>query len=161
MSNLKTIEPLILTLRAQKVILDADWAEVYGGSAKRLNEQFKRKADRFPEDFMFQMTGSQQHRDPRALPRVLTEQGAIMEATVLNSPKAVEMSVFVVRAFVQIREPLAAHAEILHRLAAIDKTLLEHNDALQVIWEQLQPLLEPPDPPKKRRIGFNPHLGME
>jgi len=181
MSELKTIEPLILTLRGQKVILDADLAEAYGVETKRLNEQVKRNAERFPEDFMFQLTreewsrlrsqlsdneedkgnrsqiatGSQRHRDPRALPRVFTEYGALMAASVLNSPKAVEMSVFVVRAFVKMREPLAANAEILKRLAEIDKTLLEHNDALRVIWEQLQPLLMPPDPPKKGKIGFD------
>ena len=194
MSELTTIEPLILTLRGQKVILDADLAEAYGVETKRLNEQVKRNSDRFPEDFMIQMTreewvnlksqivisssepvegksdrgnrsqiatGSQKHRDPRALPLAFTEHGAIMAASVLNSPKAVEMSVFVVRAFVQIREQLAANAEILKRLAEIDKTLLEHNDALQVIWEQLQPLLAPPDPPKKGRIGFDAHVDSE
>lgn len=188
MSELKTIEPLILTLRGQKVILDADLAEAYGVETRVLNQAIKRNADRFPEDFMFQLTreewnllksqpvissselidgkadrgnrsqivtGSQKHRDPRALPRVFTEHGAIMAASVLNSPKAVEMSVFVVRAFVQIREQLAANTEILKRLAEIDKTLLEHNSALQVIWEQLQPLLMPPDPPKKGKIGFD------
>lgn len=191
MSELKSIEPLILTLRGKKVILDVDLAAAYGVETKRLNEQVKRNIDRFPEDFMFQMTreesnnlksqtvissskgvddqqdngnrsqfatGSQKHRDPRTLPRVFTEHVAIMAASVLNSPKAVEMSVFVVRAFVKMREQLAANAEILRRLAEIDKTLLEHNDALRTIWNQLQPLLVPPDPPKKGRIGFDSHL---
>ena len=78
-----------------------------------------------------------------------------MAAMVLNSPEAVAMSVFVVRAFMQMREQLADNAEILKRLAEIDKTLLEHNEALGVIWQQLQPLLDPlPDPPK-RKIGFD------
>ena len=212
MSELKTIEPLILTLRGQKVILDADLAEAYGVQTRRLNEQVKRNADRFPEDFMFQLTPAEwgnlksqfatsslepvhnhedngnrsqivtgcaqlvvneedngnrsqiattSHGGRRKLPFVFTEHGALMAASVLNSPKAVEMSVFVVRAFVKMREQLAANAEILKRLAEIDKTLLEHNDALQVIWEQLQPLLVPPDPPKKGRIGFDAHLDSE
>ncbi len=113
MSELRTIEPLNLTLRGQKL---------------KFSPQ---------------------------LPYVFTEHGAIMVASVLNSPKAVEMSVFVVRAFVQIREQLAANAETLKRLAEIDKTLLEHNDAIQVIWEQLQPLLVLPDTPKKGKIGFD------
>ena len=83
-----------------------------------------------------------------------TEHGAIMAATVLNSPDAVTMSVFVVRAFIQMREQLVANTAILKRLAEIDKTLLEHNQSLSVIWHKLQPLLQPlPDPPK-RRIGF-------
>ena len=184
MSELKTIEPLILTLRGQKVILDADLAEAYGVQTRRLNEQVKRNAERFPEDFMFQLTEMEwsnlmsqfatsslevvegdgqswsqivttSHGGRRKRPYVFTEHGAIMAASVLNSPKAVEMSVFVVRAFVKMREQLAANAEILKRLAEIDRTLLEHNDALQVIWKQLQPLLMPPDPPKKGKIGFD------
>ncbi len=167
MSTLKTIEPLILTLRGQKVILDSDLAEAYGVTTKRLNEQVKRNADRFPEDFMFRLTEVektevvancdhlQKLKFSPQLPFVFTEHGALMAASVLNSPKAVEMSVFVVRAFVKMREQLAANAEILKRLAEIDKTLLEHNDALRVIWEQLQPLLVPSDPPKKGKIGFD------
>jgi len=187
MNELKPIEPLILTLRGQRVILDSDLAEIYGVPTKRLNEQVKRNADRFPDDFMFQLTvdeqsslrsqfatlnqaigaepdkvnrsqiatGSQKHRDPRFLPRAFTEHGAIMAATVLNSPEAVAMSVFVVRAFVLMRERLAANAEILRRLAEIDKTLLEHNGALAVIWEQLQPLLTPPPDPPRKKIGFD------
>ena len=79
-----------------------------------------------------------------------------MVATVLNSPAAVTMSVFVVRAFVRMREHLAANAVTLQRLAEIDKTLLEHDQALGVIWQQLQPLLQPPAEPPKRRIGFRP-----
>ena len=189
MNELKPIEPLILTLRGQRVILDADLAEIYGVPIKRLNEQVKRNADRFPEDFMFQLTvdewsslrsqfatlnedidyqgdvknrsqivtgsedGRGQHR--KYMPYAFTEHGAIMAATVLNSPEAVAMSVFVVRAFVLMRERLAANAEILRRLAEIDKTLLEHDGALAVIWEQLQPLLTPPPEPARKKIGFD------
>ena len=84
-----------------------------------------------------------------------TEHGALMAAMVLNSPEAVKMSVFVVRAFMQMREQLAANATIFKRLAEIDKTLLEHDSALQTIWEKLQPLLAPPPEPPRRHIGFN------
>lgn len=191
------IEPLILTLRGQRVILDSDLAEVYGVQTKVLNQAVKRNAERFPEDFMFQLTadewnvlrsqsatldndqskairsqsvtlktgegknrsqsvtGSQKHRDPRFLPYAFTEHGAIMAASVLNSPKAVSMSVFVVRAFVQMRERLATNAAILQRLAEIDKNLLEHDQALRTIWQHLQPLLVPPPDPPKRKIGFD------
>ena len=97
--------------------------------------------------------GRGQHR--KYMPHVFTEHGAIMAASVLNSPEAVAMSVFVVRAFVQMRERLAANAEILKRLAEIDKTLLEHNDALGTIWQHLQPLLAPPPDPPKRKIRFD------
>jgi hypothetical protein len=186
----KPIETLIFTIRNQKVILDADLAEVYDVPTKRLNEQVKRNADRFPEDFMFQLTAqewsnlksqfatssleviqkegvvpnwsqfatsSKRHRGAVYRPFAFTEHGAIMAATILNSPEAVAMSVFVVRAFLQMREQLAANAAILKRLAEIDRTLLEHDSALRAIWTKLQPLLAPPPEPPRRRIkGFNP-----
>ncbi|MBE0540549.1 MAG: ORF6N domain-containing protein [Verrucomicrobia bacterium] len=168
----KPIESLILNLRGQKVILAADLAELYDVPTKRLNEQVKRNADRFPEDFLFQLTKAEaeevqrsrsqfatlkQGQNIKYLPHAFTEHGAIMAATVLNSPEAVAMSVFVVRAFMQMREQLVANAAILKRLAEIDKTLLEHDRGLQVIWTKLQPLLAPPEPPKRRIKGFNPH----
>lgn len=179
-----SIEPLILTLRGQRVILDADLAEIYGVPTKRLNEQVKRNADRFPEDFVFQLTDEEwrdlrsqfatassevveneqanrsknataSHSKRRTTPFAFTEHGAIMAASILNSPEAVSMSVFVVRAFVQMRERLAVNAEILKRMAEIDTTLLEHDQALRVIWQNLQPLLEPPPDPPRRKIGFD------
>ncbi|HEY1717162.1 MAG TPA: ORF6N domain-containing protein [Verrucomicrobiae bacterium] len=169
----KPIESLIFTLRGQKVILDADLAELYDVPTKRLNEQVKRNADRFPEDFLFQLTREEAEEMQRSrsqfatlkrgqnlkyLPFAFTEHGAIMAATILNSPEAVAMSVFVVRAFLQMREQLAANAAILKRLAEIDRTLLEHDSALRAIWTKLQPLLAPPPEPPRRRIkGFNPH----
>ena len=184
MNEPELVAPLILTLRGQKVILDADLAGLYGVQTRRRNEQVKRNADRFPEDLMFQLTaqewnslksqivtlnkgesdtanpsqiatGSQKHRDPRFLPRAFTEHGAMMAAMVLNSSEAVAMSLFVIRAFVRMREQFAANAAILKRLAEIDKTLLEHDQALGLIWEQLQPLLAPPPDPPRRRIGFH------
>lgn len=187
MKSTKPIDSLIFNLRGQKVILDADLAELYGVPTKRLNEQVKRNADRFPEDFMFPLTAREaadlkshfatsssqgaegkksvgnrsqiatsSHGGRRKLPNAFTEHGAIMAATILNSPEAVTMSVYVVRAFIQMREQIAANAEVLKRLAEIDKSLLKHDKALQVIWAQLQPLLLPPPAPKKPRIGFHP-----
>ena len=177
------LETLILTLRNQKVLLDADLAMIYGVEIRALNQAVKRNAGRFPEDFIFRLTqeewtglrtdvsaasyqgalrsqlvtikpGRGAHR--KYLPCAFTEHGAIMAATVLNSPEAVKMSVFVVRAFVRMREQLAVNSAILKRLAEIDKTLLEHDQALSVIWRQIQPLLQPPPAPPGRRIGFNP-----
>ncbi len=176
----KPIETLIVNIRGQKVILSADLAELYSVPTRRLNEQVKRNADRFPEDFLFTLTAAEFARlqaqgvvtsDGRValrsqnatlkrgqhakyLPHAFTEHGAIMAATVLNSPEAVAMSVFVVRAFLRMREQLAVNAAILKRLAEIDKTLLEHDSALRTIWTKLQPLLLPPADPPKRRIGF-------
>ena len=166
----KLIETLILNVRGQKVILDTDLAELYGVTTKVFNQAMKRNADRFPEDFMFQLesqeftllrsqivTSNAGRGGRRYAPYAFTEHGAIMAATVLNSPEAVAMSVFVVRAFMQMREHLIANAAILKRLAEIDKTLLAHDSALHTIWTKLQPLLAPPPEPPPRRIkGFNP-----
>jgi hypothetical protein len=173
MNELKPIEPLILMLRGQRVILDADLAGIYGVATKRLNEQVKRNVDRFPADFMFRLTDNekaevvancdhlQKLKFSSQLPFAFTEHGAIMAASILNSQEAVAMSVFVVRAFVQMRERLAANVEILKRLAEIDKTLLQHDQALSTIWQYLQPLLEPPPDPPKRKIGFDYREGKQ
>lgn len=160
---------LITTIRGQRVILAADLAKIYGVPTFRLNEQIKRNKVRFPADFMFQLT--QQEMDAlknltsqiamlpkgkhlRYRPYAFTEHGAIMAANVLNSPQAVAMSVYVIRAFVQQREVLAANEAILKRLAEIDKTLLQHNAALRDIYQKLMPLLQPPPVPEKPKIGF-------
>lgn len=102
-------------------------------------------------------TGSQRHRDPRFRPWAFTEHGALMAANLLRSERAVQMSVFVIRTFVRMREQIAANATILKRLAEIDRTLLQHDSALRDIYRKLLPLLQPPPAPptpSKRRIGF-------
>lgn len=164
-------DSLILTIRGQKVLLDADLAAIYGVETKRLKEQVKRNSARFPEDFMFQLSQEEtaaleasrsqiaalkRGQNVKYPPLAFTEHGAIMVASVLNSQQAVRMSVFVVRAFVKMREQLAGNAAILQRLAEIDLTLLKHDQSLGVIWRQLQPLLQAPPAPPKRRIGFRP-----
>lgn len=180
-----SLEPLILVIRNQRAILDADLARLYGVPTKRFNEAFKRNQQRFPDDFSFQLTitefnnlrsqlatSSLQHVEStevlpkrsqivttshggrRFRPWAFTEHGAVMAANILHSERAIRMSVFVVRAFVRLREHIAANRTILKRLAEIDKTLLEHDTALFDLYEKLQPLLQPlPDSPK-RRIGF-------
>ena len=168
----KPLESLILTVRGHKVLLDADLADIYGVPTKVFNQAVKRNAERFPEDFCFQLTLEEAEAVQRSrsqivtlkrgqnikyMPHAFTEHGAIMAATILNSPEAVAMSVFVVRAFMQMREQLAANAAILKRLAEIDRTLLEHDSALRTIWTKLQPLLAPSEPPRKRIKGFNPN----
>ena len=95
------------------------------------------------------------HRGAVYRPYAFTEHGAIVAATVLNSAEAVTMSLYVVRAFIQMRERIAANAEVLKRLAEIDQTLLKHDKSLQIIWRELQPLLTPPPAPPKRQIGFH------
>ena len=164
----KPIEALIITLRNQKVILDTDLAEIYGVATKVLNQAVRRNANRFPSDFLFRLTEAEKAEvvtncdhlarlkfSPQ-LPFAFTEHGALQAANVLKSKRAVAMSVYVIRAFVQMREQIATNATILKRLAEIDKTLLEHDDALRVIWRELQPLLNPPPAPPRPRIGFKP-----
>jgi hypothetical protein len=162
------VSSLVLTLHGKRVLLDSDLARLYGVPTRVFNQTIQRNAGRFPADFLFQLT--EEEFEPlrsqfvtskagrggrRYLPYVFTEHGAIMAATLLRSERAIRMSVFVIRAFVQMREALATNATILKRLAEIDRTLIEHDDALRAIWHQLQPLLEPPPEPPKRRIGFN------
>jgi hypothetical protein len=152
--------------------IDADLAELYAVPTKRLNEQVKRNAERFPEDFVFRLTakelealnrsrfatGSQKHRDPRFTPFAFTEHGAIMAANVLNSPRAVEMSVYVVRAFVRLREVIASNKELAKRLdeleARIERKLSTHDQAISGILDAIRQLMAPPPVSKKRPIGF-------
>jgi hypothetical protein len=183
-SNVSAIEERIFTVRGVRVILDSHLARLYGVSTKRLNEQYRRNAKRFPEDFAFQLTreetaalrsqnaaesmlpislrsqiatlkpGRGRHRKYR--PYVFTEHGALQAANVLNSADAVRMSVFVIRAFVKMREQLATNAAILKRLAEIDKTLLVHDSALHDLYRKFLPLLAPAPPSPRKQIGFHP-----
>ena len=146
--------------------MDADLAAIYGVPTRALNQAVKRNAARFPKDFLFQLT----HQEKKEVvtncdhlarlkfspvrPYAFTEHGALMVANVLNSARAVKMSVYVVRAFIKQREMLMAQADILKRLAQMDKKLLQHDEVLKVIWTELQPLLQPPPAPPKPRIGF-------
>ena len=161
----------IVMLRGQRVILDAELAALYGVATKVLNQAVKRNAERFPEDFMFRLTrtetealnrsqivtGSQKHRDPRFPPFAFTEHGAIMAATVLNSPRAVEMSVYVVRAFVQLRELLASNTALARKLNELEGKLKNHDEAITAILSAIRELMNPP-PPKRRPIGFTADL---
>jgi len=164
--------PLIYSLRDQRVILDTDLARIYQVPTKVLNQAVKRNRGKFPKDFVFEVSpgeaedlrrlrsqsvtlkpGRGQHR--KYLPYAFTEHGALMAATVLNSPRAVAMSIYIIRAFVRMRSDLAANAAILKRLAEIDKTLLLHDGALRDIYQKLRPMLEPPPVPPKPEIGFH------
>ncbi len=168
-SSLSTqnILPLIHTIRGQRVIFAADLAKLFDVKTKQLNQQVKRNLEKFPADFMFQLTMDEvdalrsqivtlkkQGQHLKYRPYAFTEHGAVMAANVLNSPQAVAMSVYVVRAFVQQREVLAANETILKRLAEIYKTLLQHNAALRDIYQKLLPLLQPPPEPPRPKIGF-------
>lgn len=173
---IETIERKILLIRGEKVMLDTDLSDLYGVTTKRLNEQVKRNADRFPADFAFQLsseewenlkalssegnrsqfaTGSQKHRDPRFLPWVFTEHGAIMAATVLNSKQAVAMSVYVVRTFIRLRQMLATHKDLARKLADMEK---KYDSQFKVVFDAIRQLMTPPEKPK-RKIGFQREEG--
>ena len=161
------IENRILLIRGEKVIVDADLAQFYGVQTKRLNEQVKRNKDRFPKDFMFQLTANEKseliancdHLDnlkySKALPYAFTEHGAIMAASVLNSQMAIEVSIYIVRAFVKIRRVIAEYKEISRRVALIENQLADHDEQIIELIKAIKQLLKPDPPPKKRRIGFH------
>ncbi len=157
---------LIRSLRNQRVILDADLAGIYGVETRALNQAMKRNHDRFPEDFIFDLTREEILRISQTVTslrrlkfskqvRAFTEHGALMAAMVLSSPRAVAMSVYVIRAFIKMREEHAANAAVFKRLAEIDRTLLTHDVALRDIYQKLRPLLAPPPDPPRKEIGFH------
>ena len=161
------IQQRILLIRGEKVIIDADLAEAYGVTTKALNQAIRRNANRFPADFIFRLTKEEKqevvtncdHLDNLKFspvnPRAFTEHGAIMAASVLNSPKAVEVSVFVVRAFVQLRVAIAGHKELARKIAQLERKLGDHDEQIMVLVEAIKQLMDPKPPPKARRIGFN------
>lgn len=161
------IERAILIIRGLKVIIDAELAELYGVPTKRLNEQVKRNASRFPADFMFPLTTEEKSevvaicdhlsglRFSSALPNAFTEHGAIMAANVLNSDRAVEMSVHIVRTFVRLREAAANFAELDRRLREAEGRIGQHDLHLAGIVRKIRELTDSPKPGKVRRMGFN------
>ena len=161
------IEDMIYLIRGQRVMLDSDLAEIYGVELKRLNEQVRRNHGRFPQDFAFQIAPqefvnlksqfatSSLHGGKRKLPWVFTEHGALMLASVLNSPVAIEASVRVVRAFVLMREQIAAHKELAGKLTDLEQRVGGHDAAIQDLFEAIRQLIEPPLPENRREIGFH------
>jgi phage regulator Rha-like protein len=161
-----SVESRILVLRQQKVILDSDLAELYGVPVKRLNEQVKRNQERFPADFMFRLSAEENESlrsqfatsksgrgGRRYAPYAFTEHGAIMAATVLNSERAVEMSVFVVRAFVRLREVLATNQQLATKIDELEQRLDTHDASIQELLEAIRELMAP-ELPSGRKIGF-------
>jgi len=157
----------ICNVRGLKVIVDADLARIYGVTTKALNQAVKRNIARFPSDFVFAMTDAEKTevvtncdhlaklKFSPVLPYAFTEHGALMAASVLNSPQAVEMSIFVVRAFVKMREQLLNRADLEKRLTEIEKGLLAHDAVLRDLYRKIRPLLLPPPDPLRKPIGFS------
>ena len=156
----------VYRIREEMVVLDSDLAALYGVKTARLNQQVRRNADRFPDDFAFTLTTEEKREvvancnNPRkvlyfrGLPTVYTEHGALMAATVLNSPVAARMGIFMVRAFVKMRREMAGQDRISRKLAEIDRTLLVHDEGLRDLYQKLMPLLEPGPEVERRKIGF-------
>ena len=174
---LPRIESHILVIRNQKVIVDADLAELYGVPTRRLNEQVKRNRGRFPDDFMFVLTAEEKAeviancdhlsrlKFSKSLPFAFTEHGAIQAANVLASPQAIEMGVYVVRAFVRLRELVVTHKELVSRLDNLEQTTealsMQHDTfarntraQLKQVFDAIRELMTPPETQKKRPIGF-------
>ena len=160
------IEPLIHEIRGQKVVVSSDLAALYGVSTKALNQAVKRNIDRFPRDFMFQLSADEKQevvtncdhlsklRFSPTLPYVFTEHGVVMAASVLNSPRAVEVSVFVVRAFVKLRQLVLAHKDLAGKLDQLERKVGSHDEAIKQLVAAIRQLMAPPDPPKKE-MGFH------
>ena len=167
--SVENIAQSIVLIRAQKVLLDSDLAALYGVSTKRFNEQVRRNLSRFPDDFMFQLTNQEvaclrsqiatldagRGRYRKYRPYVFTEHGAIMAATVLNSASAVQMTVYIVRAFIRLRDVLASNTELSRRLEELEARLTQkldtHDQAIAGILNMLRNLM---NPPQTRAIGF-------
>jgi len=160
------LQQRILLIRGHKVMLDADLAVLYGVSTRALNQAVKRNLQRFPADFMIRLTRAEGKNlrshfvtsswgGRRYPPYAFTEHGTVMLASILNSPRAVEVSVYVVRAFVQLREFLATHRALAAKLAALERKLTRHDTEIRSLFEAIKQLMTPPDLPR-RRIGFHP-----
>jgi hypothetical protein len=180
--QLPAIDAVIHTIRSERVILDADLAKIYGVETRALNQAVNRNRDKFPPDFILQLTGqevlalnrsqivigsSQRHRDPRSHPFAFTAHGAIMAANILSSPQAVQMSVFVVRAFIKMRSALTDTLELAAKLTALEKELKsrldKHETAIVDVLQRIMALLDPPPPPPeepRREMGFHATLKL-
>ena len=161
------VQSKILFMRGQKVILDADLAALYGVPTKRLNEQIRRNQERFPPDFMFQLTKAERDevvancdhlrklKFSPVLPSAFTEHGTIMAASVLNSERAVQASIYVVRAFVKLRQMLAPYRELMAKLDQLEKRLQTHDKQIMTIIQAIKLLMPPPEDKPKEPFGFH------
>ncbi|MBL8503034.1 MAG: ORF6N domain-containing protein [Rhodocyclaceae bacterium] len=163
----ETIASRILLLRSHKVLLDAELAELYGVETKVLVQAVKRNLERFPDDFMFQLTNQEfnvlrsqsvtsrpTHGGRRTAPYAFTEQGVAMLSSVLSCPRAIAVNIEIMRAFVRLREVLAGNKELAAKLGELERKLKGHDQAIAGILDAIRQLMAPPPAPKKRPIGF-------
>ncbi len=159
------VEKSILLVRGRKVMLDADLAHLYEVSTKALNQAVKRNQDRFPEEFMFRLNEEERHelvtlcdrfeklKHSSSLPHVFTEHGALMLASVLNSKRAVDVSIFIVKVFVRLREMLVSHKDLAKKLEQLELKIQGHDESLRSLVHAIRQLMAP-DTRKSRKIGF-------
>jgi hypothetical protein len=177
---IEQIEPQIRFIRGQRIILDVDLAFLYGTSTKAFNQAVKRNHKRFPADFMFQLTTEEalamrsqfatasdptpamrsqivtaSKRNIRYSPNAFTEHGALMAASVLNTPRAMDVSVYVIRAFVKLRDMLSSQKELAGKVAELERKVASHDTSIQSLVATIRRLLEPPPSPPRRQIGFH------
>ena len=170
LQSLEQISSRVLSIRGQKVLIDADLAALYGVETKRLNEQVKRNFERFPQDFMFQLTASEKAevvancdhlsklKFSKTLPFVFTEHGAIQAANVLSSKEAIEMGVYIVRAIVRLRELVLSHQDLTLKLNELEQHVEQkfqsHDQAITGLINMVRELMNPSSPSNKQAIGF-------
>jgi hypothetical protein len=160
------IQQIILLIRGQRVMLDHDLAELYGVETKNLNKAVRRNIDRFPEDFMFQLTTEETERlrfqfgtlkrgqHSKYLPYVFTQEGVAMLSGVLRSPRAVQVNIAIMRVFVRLRETLALHKELAHQLAELERRIEGHDTSIRTLFDAIRQLMSPPEKPP-REMGFH------
>ena len=163
---IEQIDSIILFVRGLKVILDRDLAQLYGVTTGNLNKAVKRNIDRFPNDFMFQLAPEEykslrfqfgilkKGHHSKYLPYAFTEQGVAMLSSVLNSKRAIEVNIAIMRAFVKLREMLATHKELAHKLSDLEQRLEKHDDHIQTIFEAIRQMMATSDKKGKKKIGF-------
>ncbi len=167
MVSQEAVEGKIFMIRGYRVMLDKDLAMLYGVSTKRLNEQVRRNIKRFPGDFMFQLANKEVMNlrsqfatsswgGKRYLPYVFTEQGVAMLSSVLNSERAIQVNVAIMRAFVKLRDIISTHKELAHKLAELERKIDKHDADIGMIFEAIRQLMVPPPEKPKGRIGFHP-----
>jgi len=165
--SIESIAVRILEIRGKKVMLDNDLALIYGVKTKRLNEQVKRNLKRFPKDFMFQLTFKEKQevvaicdhlkilKFSSQLPYAFTEQGIAMLSSVLNSDRAIQVNILIMRAFVKLREILLTHKDLTRKIEILESQYADHDYKIKIIFEAIKKLLEPPPVPEKPKIGFH------
>ena len=163
--SIDNVQRMILGIRGQKVILDADLSKIYGVSTKRLNEQVRRNIKRFPDDFMFRLTAEEKNevvancdhltnlKYSKVLPLAFTEHGAVMAASVLNTPRAIEASIFVVRGFVELRQIALKYTELADKIRQLEGIIETHDEQFRIVFEAITQLIEEDEKPKKK-IGY-------